>query len=272
MGKQKQANQVAKKAASDGKITAKEAAKVQKVTAGSNANAAIAIAKAAANNQAQIANAVQRQLGLDQTGKGVNYSPGPSNPLTGQGKQMKPGVAPITGSREYQTNDPWTGSTNHQAPVYTFFDKPKAGSGANATKAPAAPAGVSDADIDKRIQDEVDRRMADLNPMNKQTDQWGESVDSGLEDLQAILAQQMASNAEQTSLYMGMMQDMMSQMQTANATPQGAYSVSTSTAAPAQGAVQTQAINRRKPIANTDLSIPGSSAEAASGAGLNLAI
>jgi uncharacterized tellurite resistance protein B-like protein len=262
MGKQKQANQAARKAASDGKITQKEAAKVQKVASNVNANAAIAIAKAAANNQARIAESVQQQLGLDQTKRGVNYNPLESNVLYG-GPAIKPGVAPITGFENHQTRSVNGGSANHQAPVYTFFNKKK--SGVTSTTTPPAEEQPAAAD------------GGEQKPMNNMTEQWDNSVDSGLAEMQAILKQQMEANAEQTTLYMGMMQDMMSQMQTANASPygqmspQGAYASTTYQVAPAAGAQQTQEITRKKPVANTSLSI-GASPELASGVGLNLAI
>lgn len=263
MGKQKQANQAARKAASDGKITQKEADKVQKVASNVNANAAIAIAKAAANNQARIAESVQQQLGLDQTKRGVNYNPLESNVLYG-GPAIKPGVAPITGFENHQTRSVNGGSANHQAPVYTFFNKKKSGVTSTTTQpAEEQPAAAADGGEQK--------------PMNNMTEEWGNSVDSGLAEMQAILKQQMEANAEQTTLYMGMMQDMMSQMQTANASPygqmspQGAYASTTYQVAPAAGAQQTQEITRKKPVANTSLSI-GASPELASGVGLNLAI
>jgi len=248
-GSQRSVNQAAKKAASDGNITAAEGKSLRSQAAQNGANAAIAIAKAAVNNQAKIASEVQRQFGLDQTKQGVN--------LTSR-TPLKPGVAPITGYSSYQTNDPLSGSTNNQAPVYTFFNKPKAAPAA--TQQQSAPAATTPASTTEQ------------RPMNGMTDEWGQSVDSGLADLQAILKQQMEANASQTSLYMGMMQDMMSQMQNANAAaPQGAYAVTSSTAAPVTGAVQTQAIAPRKPVVNTDLSIP-SGTDVAAGAGLNLAI
>ena len=119
--------------------------------------------------------------------------------------------------------------------------------------------------------------------MNNQTEQWSDSVDDGMSELEAILQAQMEANAAQTDLYMGMMQDMMSQMQTANTqnalvateqpvqmAPQGAYAVTTYQT-PATGAQTTQEIKPRKPVANDSLSISTLPA-AASGVGLNLAI
>jgi len=92
------------------------------------------------------------------------------------------------------------------------------------------------------------------------------------------LAAQMEANAAQTDLYMGMMQDMMSQMTMANqqvmadqqAAPQGAYAVSTYQT-PATGAQTTKEIDKRKPVANDSLSI-GTTPAKATGVGLNLAI
>ena len=249
-------------AASDGRITQREAERIQKVAADNNKNAAIAIAKAAANNQARIAESVQRSLGLDQTGRGVNYNPMESRAYN-FGPGIKPGVAPITGFKGYQTTSPSSGSTNHQAPVYTFFNKKKSGVTSTATQPAAEQPAAADGGEQK--------------PINNMTEEWGNSVDSGLAEMQAILKQQMEANAEQTTLYMGMMQDMMSQMQTANASPygqmspQGAYASTTYQVAPAAGAQQTQEITRKKPVANTSLSI-GTSPELASGVGLNLAI
>ena len=262
-GPQGTANQAAKKAASDGKITSKEASRITQNAAQSGANAAIAIAKAAASNQAQIAKEVQRSLGLDQTGKGVNYNPMAGSPINSgvtawNGSSIKPGTAPITGYASYQTSTPSSGSTRYQTPVYTFFNKPKA--------QPAAPAPASG--------EAKPASTTEQTPMNGMTDEWGKSVDSGLEEMQAILRQQMEANANQTSLYMGMMQDMMSQMQNANqapSTPQGAYAATSYQVAPATGAVTTTPIAARKPLANTDLSIP-SSYDTAAGVGLNLAI
>jgi hypothetical protein len=93
-----------------------------------------------------------------------------------------------------------------------------------------------------------------------------------MSELEAILAAQMKANAAQTDLYMGMMQDMMSQMTAAQTqtAPQGAYAVSTYQT-PATGAQTTKEIEKRKPVANDSLSISATPATA-SGVGLNLAI
>jgi hypothetical protein len=111
--------------------------------------------------------------------------------------------------------------------------------------------------------------------MKGATNEWGDSVDQGQLDLQAMIQAQMEANAQQTSLYMGMMQDMMNQMQGAQqqqqqATTQGAYATTTYQT-PATGAQQTQAITARKPIANDTLSI-ASLPSLDSGVGFNLAI
>lgn len=273
---QKKANQAAKKAASDGKITQKEAAKIQSVAIRNDGNAAIAIAKAAANNQAQIASQVQRQFGLDQSKNGVNYAPS-SAPMaemqnTLQGSSIRPGVAPITGYTTTQSNNSHSGSTISQAPVYTFFNKKQSG----VTTKKATP-GPYDGMMDKASgeggpQVAQPAQKEEQKPVNNMVENWGNSVDRGLTAMEKILQEQMQANAEQTSLYMGMMQDMMTQMQNAQqSAPQGAYATTSYQVAPATGAVQTQEIARRKPAPNTDLSISAAPV-LGSGVGTQLAI
>jgi hypothetical protein len=255
-GKKAAVNQAAKKAASDGKVTQKEAAKVQQAAnnAGVN-NAAVAIARAAANNQAQIAQSVQSQLGITQNKNLTKASVTPQANIYGSGA---PGGmdAYVSGF----TNQQGSSANQQQVPIYTFTSRN--GSTAKTTK-PAA------------TTTPAETQPAEQKPMNNQTEQWSDSVDNGMSELEAILKTQMEANAAQTELYMGMMQDMMSQMQMANqqqqqATPQGAYAVTTYQT-PATGAQTTKEIAPRKPVANDSLSISSLPA-AASGVGLNLAI
>lgn len=304
MGSQKNLNKAAKKIAADGKITKDEGAQIQKRAASTGANAAIAIARAAIGNQAQIASQVQRQLGLEQTKKGVNYTPAAA-PLqqardAWSGGAMKPGIAPITGFKTVQTNDKFSGSTNNQVPVYTFFNKgvpamrANAPGGGGSGNSGGSGGGTQTANTGTDTTSNQTTSITDQTPMNGMTEEWGNSVDSSLALMQEIVKQQIENNAQQTSLYMGMMQDTFLQLQAANqraaetsttppaalmpqaaaiepVQPQSIYAVTTTANAPAQGAIQTQAIGRRKPPGNTDLSI-ATGYDTAPGAGLNLAI
>jgi hypothetical protein len=248
-GAKKKVNQTANKAASDGKITQKEAEKVQQQALSSGANnAAVAIARAAANNQARIAESVQQSLGIEQN----------KNLTRASTTQAPSGMdAYVSGFQQQQGRTVNGGSYNTQVPVYTF--QSKSGSTAKTT----APAATTPA---------AETQPAEQKPMNNQTEQWSDSVDNGLSELEAILKTQMEANAAQTELYMGMMQDMMSQMTAAQTqtAPQGAYAVNTYQT-PATGAQTTQEITKRKPVANDSLSI-GSDITSAAGVGLNLAI
>ena len=260
-GKKKAVKQAAKKAASDGKITQKEAAKVQQKAASSGANnAAAAIAKAAVNNQAKIASSVQASLGITQNKNQTKASfypqPGSATP--------KPGAANVTGF-ETQTT-PWRQGqqTKTEVPIYTFTQKKPT---VKTTKEK-----TNNTDTTNTDTTNTDTNNTEQKPIDGQTEDWSDSVNNGMSELEAILASQMEANAAQTDLYMGMMQDMMSQMTMANqqAAPQGAYAVS-AYQTPAAGAQTTKEIDKRKPVANDSLSI-GTAPAKATGVGLNLAI
>ena len=254
-GKKKAVKKAANKAAKDGRITQKEAAKVQQKAASSGANnAAAAIAKAAVNNQAKIASSVQASLGItqnkNQTKASFSPQPGSATP--------KPGAANVTG---FETQTTWRQGqqTKTEVPIYTFTQKKPT---VKTTKEKTNNTDTTNTDTNNTEQ----------NPIDGQTEQWSDSVNNGMSELEAILASQMEANAAQTDLYMGMMQDMMSQMTMANqqAAPQGAYAVSTYQT-PAAGAQTTKEIDKRKPVANDSLSI-GTAPAKATGVGLNLAI
>ena len=260
-GKKKAVKKAANKAAKDGKITQKEAAKVQQKAASSGANnAAAAIAKAAVNNQAKIASSVQASLGItqnkNQTKASFSPQPGSATP--------KPGAANVTGF-ETQTT-PWRQGqqTKTEVPIYTFTQKKPT---VKTTKEK-----TNNTDTTNTDDTSTDTNNTEQKPINGQTEDWSDSVNNGMSELEAILASQMEANAAQTDLYMGMMQDMMSQMTMANqqAAPQGAYAVSTYQT-PAAGAQTTKEIDKRKPVANDSLSI-GTAPAKATGVGLNLAI
>lgn len=257
----KKVNKAARRAASDGRITQKEAARIQSISqkvssspSKAQNNAVVAIAKAAANNQARIAQSVQQSFGFDQNKNltQVNYTP-PSSSTYIKGQRVSSGGQPLPAGAA-----PITAIGKNDVPTYTFTSKKKNGVTAKTTN----PDGTTT----------ENNSVTDQDPMNPMTDQWGDSVDSGLGELEAILAAQMEANAQQTSLYMGMMQDMMMQMQQAQQTaPQGAYATTTYQVDPAGGAKQTQEIVARKPITNESLSIAQVPTQAA-GVGLNLAI
>ena len=260
-GKKKAVKQAANKAAKDGKITQKEAAKVQQKAASSGANnAAAAIAKAAVNNQAKIASSVQASLGItqnkNQTKASFSPQPGSATP--------KPGAANVTGF-ETQTT-PWRQGqqTKTEVPIYTFTQKKPT---VKTTKEK-----TNNTDTTNTDDTSTDTNNTEQKPIDGQTEDWSDSVNNGMSELEAILAAQMEANAAQTDLYMGMMQDMMSQMTMANqqAAPQGAYAVS-AYQTPAAGAQTTKEIDKRKPVANDSLSI-GTTPAKATGVGLNLAI
>lgn len=260
MGKKKAVKKAAKKAASDGRITRKEAAKIQRKATSSGANnAAAAIAKAAANNQAKIASSVQASLGITQNKNltKASFSPQPGNATP------KAGAANVTGFQTQTT--PWRQGqqTKTEVPIYTFTQKKPT------VKTTKEKTNNTNTDANNT---NTDTNNTEQNPVAGQTEQWSDSVDNGMSELEAILASQMEANAAQTDLYMGMMQDMMSQMTMANqqAAPQGAYAVSTYQT-PATGAQTTKEIDKRKPVANDSLSI-GTTPAKATGVGLNLAI
>ena len=260
-GKKKAVKKAANKAAKDGRITRKEAAKIQQKAASSGANnAAAAIAKAAVNNQAKIASSVQASLGItqnkNQTKASFSPQPGSATP--------KPGAANVTGF-ETQTT-PWRQGqqTKTEVPIYTFTQKKPT---VKTTKEK-----TNNTDTTNTDDTSTDTNNTEQKPINGQTEDWSDSVNNGMSELEAILASQMEANAAQTDLYMGMMQDMMSQMTMANqqAAPQGAYAVS-AYQTPAAGAQTTKEIDKRKPVANDSLSI-GTAPAKATGVGLNLAI
>lgn len=257
MAGQKKTNQAAKKAASDGKISGKEAKAIMQVAQKGGGNAALAIANQVARGATANANA-QRNTGLQIKGNTIAYDPKAALSQLSYVDQGRvnygviPNPAPDPVSRKF---------TQNTAGTFTYLGgKPAAAKPAAAASAATTPAAAP---------------AEEQNPMNKMTDQWGETVDSGMTEMQAIIEAQIKANSEQAGLYMGMMQDMMAQMQAAqqqqSQQPQAAYAVTTSNAAPAQGATQTQAIAARKKPLNTILSID-SAPTLGSGVGTNLAI
>lgn len=252
--KKRAVNQAARKAASDGNITEKEVKKIQRIAADSGAkNTVEAIARAAADNRAQIAEASARALGISQN-KDLSRS---SVTRTLQNSYMNAGTGSdfyVSGFSNRQRSGPNQGSWTEKNPIYTYKGNP-AGAGGGSNGGDGAGGGAS----------------GPSGPaMDPMTNAWSASIDQAMARMNKQIKAQIQAQTEQTELYMGMMKDMMEQMQNAGqSVQQPAYTVTT-TQTPATGAQTTEEITARKPVTNDTLTIDP--VATAAGTGLNLAI
>ena len=253
MAGQKAVNNVAKKAASDGKISGSEAKAIQAAAAKSGGSAAVAVANQAAKGVTVTSNA-QQNTGLTIKPSGqITYNPAAVTSQMSMVDQMRvnygviPNPAPVPNNPKFVQNT--AGTYNYAAPTTVKVINAPA----------AAPASSPD---------------PNANPAPAGTESWNNSVDANTQALLDALAEQNAANARNQELYMGMMSDLAGQMSAANqqVAQAGPYAVTTSAATPAAGAQTTSAIAaRRKPLANTSLAI-GPLTAAGLGTGLNIAV
>jgi hypothetical protein len=254
MAGQKKVNNVAKKAASDGKISGSEAKAIQAAAAKSGGSAAVAISNQAAKGVTVTSNA-QQNTGLTIKPSGqITYNPAAvtsqlsyiDQARINNGLMVNPAPAPENPKFTQNT----AGTFSYAAPTTV-----------KVVNAPAPPPPAPDPD-------------PKANPAPAGTGDWNDSVDANTQALLDALAEQNAANARNQELYMGMMSDLASQMSAANqqVAQAGPYAVTTSAAAPVAGAQTTSAITaRRKPLANTSLAI-GPLTAAGLGTGLNIAV
>jgi hypothetical protein len=255
MAGQKKVNNVAKKAASDGKISGSEAKAIQAAAAQSGGSAAVAISNQAAKGVTVTSNA-QQNTGLTIKPSGqITYNPAAvtsqlsyiDQARINNGLMVNPAPAPENPKFTQNT----AGTYSYAAPTTVKVVKQVADTGGD------------DNNTDKNT---------DTSP--KGTGDWNDSVDANVQALLDALAKQNEANVRNQELYMGMMSDLAGQMSAANqqVAQAGPYAVTTSAAAPVAGAQTTSAITaRRKPLANTSLAI-GPLTAAGLGTGLNIAV
>lgn len=223
----------------------------------------------AAKNNAVIGQRAQDAYGVDQNKKGViSYTPAAAAP----GASMFGGVtstAPKPGSG-------WavTGIAPQGTPTYTYMGPVKT--------TPSSPSQSPGGFTMSGANDQGLPPPPGSNPgttpggpgttTTAPTTNWWDSIVTGINGVLTTINNQIDTNNKNQELYMGDIQNLISQMTTTPA-PQtiAPYAVTTTTNAPAQGAQLTQAISRRLKNLNTSLAIaPATTASA--GTGLNIAV
>lgn len=109
-----------------------------------------------------------------------------------------------------------------------------------------------------------------VNPSNP-TGNWWDSITEGINGILTSITDQITANNANQQLYMGDMQQLLSQMNSTGQQTFAPYATTTTFAAPAQGAQTTQAIARRLKNLNTSLAIAPAESTSA-GTGLNIPV
>lgn len=174
---------------------------------------------------------------------GYSLNPGPGLVMVGQAK--------------YQTSNPSSGSTNHVVPYYGSLEMVSKAANKKSAKPPEAqPSGGTQ----------------QASSGDKMTDQWGQSIDTGVNSMVSSISKMISDNQANIGLFMGTIGDLVKQMGEARQfQQQSPYAVTTTSSSTAPTAQTTQPISRRFRPTSNSLAIGPTEMQSA-GSGLNIAV